>query len=127
MMTAVLLSLTLLTSAAYPADVQHARGWLRQHVPHAEQFRCLHVLWQNESHWRVRARGPMTRWGRAMGVPQSLPGSKMASAERPRWGPRWDDWREDALVQVSWGLRYIRARYGYPCRALRHFRVLSWY
>ena len=125
-MAAILLAASLTLSAGYTADVQQARHWLRERTQPAA-FRCLHVLWDAESGWRVRARGPMTRWGRAYGIPQALPGRKMRSAERPARGPRWDDWREDALVQASWGWHYIRARYGTTCRALAHFRRFSWY
>ena len=117
-MTAILLAASLTLSAGYSADVQHARHWLRERT-HPAAFRCLHLLWDRESGWRVRARGPLTRWGRAYGIPQALPGRKMRSAGR--------DWRTSALTQVRWGWRYIRARYGTPCRSLAHFRRFSWY
>jgi len=123
---ALLLTAGSLTEATYRPDVREARQWARSRMP-ARQFRCLDVLWDRESHWRVRARGPMTRHGRARGIPQALPGRKMRSAERPRRGPAWDDWRRDALVQVAWGLRYVRARYRSACAALRHQTRRGWY
>ena len=48
----------------------------------------------------------------AYGIPQSLPGSKMASAGA--------DWRTNAATQINWGLGYIDARYGSPCGAWAH-------
>ena len=46
------------------------RGW------NDAQFQCLVRLWQKESNWRYTARNPSSG---AYGIPQSLPGSKMAS------------------------------------------------
>ena len=48
----------------------------------------------------------------AAGIPQALPGSKMAIA-----GP---DWQSDAATQIRWGLGYIQALYGSPCGAWAH-------
>lgn len=107
-------------------DVREARVWLRHRMPQ-RQYRCLFRLWEAESHWRVRA-GARRLWsGGAFGIPQSVPGSKMARAERPRRGERWDDYREDALVQVVWGLHYLRGRYRSACRALGWQNVAGWY
>lgn len=116
-MTALLLALALAASG-YTPNVERAREWARQHTsPHG--FRCLHILWERESRWSVHGRGPLTRWGRAYGIPQALPGRKMRSA-----GP---DWRTNATTQVRWGLRYVRARYGTPCRARAYQRARGWY
>lgn len=109
------------TEARYTENVQRARQWSREHVK-VGQWRCLHRLWEAESHWHVHA-----RTGLAYGIPQAYPGRKMASAERPRRGPRWDSWRHDGLVQVSWGLRYVRGRYGTPCAARRFQVRFGWY
>jgi uncharacterized protein YabE (DUF348 family) len=76
-----------------------ARGW------GADQFDCLVTLWNHESHWNTHAANPSG----AYGIPQALPGSKMASA-----GP---DWQDSAETQIKWGLGYISARYGTPCGA----------
>ena len=46
----------------------------------------------------------------AYGIPQALPGSKMASAG--------DDWANNAVTQIRWGLGYIADRYGSPCSRL---------
>jgi hypothetical protein len=80
------------------------------------QFGCLVSLWDRESHWRVNAANPSSG---AYGIPQALPGSKMASA-----GP---DWRTSAETQIKWGLGYIQDRYGSPCGAWGHSESHGWY
>lgn len=116
----VLLLALLLT---YPPGVEWARDWLRDRTSD-RAFRCAHVLWTNESHWRVRAGTP---WAGPYGIPQATPGRKMNKAERPWRGKRWDDWRYDAAVQVAWGTKYVRSRYGSFCTALRFQEREGWY
>jgi hypothetical protein len=72
----------------------------------SSQFGCLVSLWNLESGWDVHAANPSSG---AYGIPQALPGSKMASA-----GP---DWQSDAAIQIHWGLGYIKSLYGSPCGA----------
>jgi hypothetical protein len=80
------------------------------------QFRYVNWLWERESSWNVYASNP---YSGAYGIPQAVPGSKMASA-----GPRW---RTSARTQIRWGLRYIRSRYGKPSRAWAHESAYGWY
>jgi hypothetical protein len=80
-----------------------------------DQFSCLVSLWNRESHWRVDAENP----DGAYGIPQALPGSKMASAG--------SDWQTNATTQITWGLGYIKARYGNPCGAWAHSQATGWY
>lgn len=80
-----------------------------------DQYSCLVSLWNRESHWRVNAANP----NGAYGIPQALPGSKMASA-----GPNW---QTNATTQINWGLGYIKARYGTPCGAWAHSQAHGWY
>ncbi|WP_051259294.1 ubiquitin-like domain-containing protein [Schaalia suimastitidis] len=87
-----------------------ARGW------DDSQFQCLVVLWQRESGWNPYAEN---RSSGAYGIPQSLPGSKMASAGA--------DWRTNPATQITWGLGYIAGRYGTPCGALAHSNSVGWY
>jgi hypothetical protein len=120
---AALLALALLLPAAEPAtaryspDVREARHWLRERTTD-RGFRCLHILWDRESGWRVHARtprnAPLSR--AAYGIPQFYPGTKL-----PRRA------RHDATLQVKAGLRYIRARYGPTCRALAFQNAWGWY
>jgi hypothetical protein len=81
----------------------------------SDQFGCLDRLWQRESGWRTTAGNPSG----AYGIPQALPGSKMASAG--------SDWRTNPATQIRWGLGYIDARYGTPCKAWAHFQSRGWY
>ena len=72
----------------------------------SSQWSCLYSLWERESTWNVYAENAASG---AYGIPQSLPGDKMASA-----GP---DWQTDAATQIKWGLGYIKQVYGTPCGA----------
>ena len=103
------------SAASYARSV--ARRMLhRFHWSVRKQFRYLVWLWNRESGWNKYARNP---YSGAYGIPQALPGSKMASA-----GPNW---RSNAWTQIRWGLRYIRARYGTPRRAWNHSQATGWY
>ena len=80
------------------------------------QFRYLNLLWMRESGWNRYACNPASG---AYGIPQAVPGSKMATA-----GP---DWRTSARTQIRWGMGYIRARYVTPWRAWQHELRSGWY
>jgi hypothetical protein len=80
------------------------------------QWRCLDTLWTRESGWRTFASN--ARSG-AYGIPQALPGGKMAT-----FG---SDWRTNPITQIRWGLWYIRATYGSPCSALAHSNGYGYY
>jgi hypothetical protein len=80
------------------------------------QWRSLRKLWNHESSWRVHADNS---YSSAYGIPQALPGHKMASKGR--------DWRTNPRTQIAWGLGYIKKRYGSPCGAWAHFRSHGWY
>ncbi|WP_183094662.1 aggregation-promoting factor C-terminal-like domain-containing protein [Nocardioides stalactiti] len=81
-----------------------------------DQWRFLDALWHRESGWNHLADNPTSS---AYGIPQSLPGSKMAVV-----GP---DWRTNPETQIRWGLAYIAARYGTPERAWAHSEKVGWY
>ncbi|MFH5824433.1 G5 domain-containing protein [Georgenia sp. AZ-5] len=91
-------------------DLAAARGW------GADQFSCLDRLWTKESNWNVYADNPTSS---AYGIPQALPGSKMASAGA--------DWATNPATQITWGLGYIAGRYGTPCSAWSHSQSVGWY
>ncbi|YAL82713.1 transglycosylase SLT domain-containing protein [Dermacoccaceae bacterium W4C1] len=93
-----------------------ARSMLAQQGFGAGQFSCLNSLWMKESGWNPSASNPSSG---AYGIPQSLPGSKMASAGA--------DWRTNPATQISWGLSYIKSRYGSPCSAWAHSQAVNWY
>lgn len=81
-----------------------------------KEYGCLVSMWTRESGWRIHAENASSG---AYGIPQALPGSKMASA-----GP---DWKDNATTQVKWGLQYIRARYSTPCGAWSRWQAKGWY
>jgi hypothetical protein len=76
----------------------------------------LDRLWTHESHWNERASNPSSG---AHGIPQALPGRKMASA-----GPNWET---NSATQIAWGLSYISARYDNPCKAWSFWLNNNWY
>jgi hypothetical protein len=75
------------------------------------QFPCLEKLWDHESGWNAKAEN---KGSGAYGIPQALPGRKMASAG--------DDWRTNPATQIKWGLGYVKGRYDTPCGAWSHFQ-----
>ena len=81
-----------------------------------DQFGCLDSLYNSESGWRVNADNPSSS---AYGIPQALPGSKMASAGA--------DWATNPVTQIRWGLGYIQDRYGSPCSAWSFKQGNNWY
>ncbi|MFT4286055.1 lytic transglycosylase domain-containing protein [Nocardioides sp.] len=82
----------------------------------SSQFDCLDKLWERESHWNPLAHNASSG---AHGIPQALPGSKMASVGA--------DWATNPVTQIKWGLGYIQARYGSPCAAWGHSQSHGWY
>ena len=91
-------------------ELAAARGW------DGRQWNCLRDLWIKESGWSTRSSNAS---GTAWGIPQALPGSKMA-----KFG---SDWRTNPATQIKWGLHYIDNRYGNPCSAWNHFQNHNWY
>lgn len=97
-----------------PRDI--AQALMPQFGFGSDQFGCLDSLWTRESNWDPVAHNPSSG---AHGIPQSLPGSKMASV-----GP---DWETNPVTQITWGLGYIQDRYGSPCSAWAHSESVGWY
>jgi hypothetical protein len=98
------------TAQAIAYGMVAARGW------NSNEFDCLVALWNRESHWNVYSHN--TGSG-AYGIPQALPGEKMASAGA--------DWATNPATQITWGLGYITARYRTPCGAWNHSQATGWY
>ena len=95
---------------------QIAAAMLSQFGWSSGQMSCLEPLWQRESGWQVSA---YNAGSGAFGIPQALPGSKMASAG--------SDWQTSAYTQIKWGLGYIQQVYGSPCGAWGHEQADGWY
>ncbi len=93
-----------------------AKALLPQFGFGADQFSCLDSIYSQESGWNTHADNPSSS---AYGIPQALPGSKMASAGA--------DWATNPATQIEWGLGYIRDRYGSPCGAWGFKQSHGWY
>ncbi|MGO1435357.1 MAG: lytic transglycosylase domain-containing protein [Canibacter sp.] len=97
-------------------DPGSAQAIAQKYVGSGAEFDCLVALWDRESGWNVYAENPGSG---AYGIPQALPGNKMADAG--------SDWQTNADTQIRWGLGYIQGRYGSPCAAWGHSESNGWY
>jgi hypothetical protein len=98
-------------------ELQQTYAWLHPPAPVSTPAvdGCLSELIERESHWVVTATNPSTG---AYGLPQAVPGSKMASAG--------SDWATNPQTQIRWMLGYVQ-RYGGSCGALAFQRANGWY
>ncbi len=94
----------------YAATVCRSYGWSETDVE------CLISLWNKESGWNPYAYNASSG---AYGIPQALPGSKMAS--------KGSDYQTNYQTQINWGLSYISSRYGNPQTAWGHWLSTGWY
>lgn len=84
----------------------------------ARQWQCVEHLWRDhESGFNDEILTP----GRADGIPQALPATKMSTAGA--------DWRTNPATQIRWGFGYIKGRYRTPCAAEASWHTHSpgWY
>lgn len=81
-----------------------------------DQYGCFNYIIMRESKWDVHAEN---RSSGAYGIPQALPGSKMASVA--------SDWRTNPATQIIWGINYMKSRYGSPCQAKGFKASHGWY
>lgn len=94
----------------YAATVCRSYGWSETDID------CLISLWNKESGWNPYAYNASSG---AYGIPQALPGSKMAS--------KGSDYQTNYQTQIDWGLSYISSRYGNPQNAWNHSQNKGWY
>lgn len=102
--------------AAGTPDPGSAQAIAMGYVGGGAEFDCLVALWNKESRWNVYSHNTSSG---AYGIPQALPGTKMASAGA--------DWATNPDTQIRWGLGYIKGRYGSPCAAWAHSQSVGWY
>lgn len=94
-----------------------ARTMMRERYGWGEaQFTCYDNIIVRESNWNTTADNPTSS---AYGIPQALPGDKMASAGA--------DWKTNPVTQISWGLQYVKESYGTPCSAWDFKKAKGWY
>lgn len=101
---------TVAQAQAYAAGAAAQRGWT------GNDWDCLVKLWTRESSWLWYAENASSG---AYGIPQSRPADKMAA-----FGANY---RDDAAVQIDWGLWYIAQAYGSPSKAWQHSEQIGWY
>lgn len=104
------------SAAAKGAAQKYALSILGKYGWGGGQFGPLKNLWNKESGWNVHA---YNKGSGAYGIPQALPGYKMASAGH--------DWHDNYKTQIRWGLGYIKGRYGNPAGAWAHSQRTDWY
>lgn len=80
------------------------------------QYSCLDQIAIHESHWNPY---DLNKSSGAYGIPQALPGSKMAVIA--------DDWHDNPITQVRWMIRYVNGRYGSACAAWSFWVDNRWY
>lgn len=85
--------------------VLNTYGWSQ------EDYDNLVKLWNKESNWNMYATNKS-----CYGIPQACPGSKMGNG-----------YKTDYTVQIKWGLKYIKNRYGNPTNAWKHSQKKGWY
>jgi hypothetical protein len=78
-----------------------------------QQWASLVSLWNQESGWNNQAQNPTT----ACGIAQFLDTT---------WGP-YGPKTSDPVLQITYGLRYIKDRYGSPAAAWAHEVANNWY
>jgi uncharacterized protein YabE (DUF348 family) len=105
---------------AYDGTPASAQAIARKMLPKfgfdSGQMDCLIQMWDRESGWNPHAANSGSG---AYGIPQALPGSKMASAG--------SDWADNPVTQITWGLGYIKERYGTPCGAWAFWQQGDYY
>lgn len=94
---------------AYAKQLLAKYGW-------AGQWNSFNALVMSESGWDVHATNKQSG---AYGIPQSLPGNKMASAG--------SDWQSNGDTQLQWMMSYIKGRYGSPDNAWSFHQKNNWY
>ncbi|MFD0704519.1 G5 domain-containing protein [Alloscardovia venturai] len=101
---------TVAQAKAYAQAAAAQYGWT------GSNWSAIEWLWNRESSWRWNAQNSSSG---AYGIPQALPGDKMSV-----YGANW---RDDASIQINWGLNYIKQRYGTPLAAQAHSKSTGWY
>ena len=106
----LVLCLTLCLAAALPAKAQDQQTWevhLLKITKDYKEYKCVKRLIYKES-----SNNPDARNGSHYGLPQGR--TRYLASASP-------------TAQVTWMMKYIRARYDDGCAALRHHNTKGWY
>ena len=101
-----------------PSQAQaYAKSILPKYGLSPSEFQDLVQLWDRESGWNMHAENASSG---AYGIPQADPdgGQGVANSE---------SYRNNAEVQIQWGLKYIKDRYGSLSQAWQHEVEDGWY
>lgn len=104
------------SNSTSPKPTGSHKHWMKQAGIPKSWYEDLNWIINHESGWRVNATNPGSG---AYGLPQSLPGNKMASAGR--------DWRTNPITQLKWMYSYVKGRYGNASNAKHFWQTHNWY
>ena len=103
------------STPSVPPEWETCAGWARKAgVSEADLYNALTLIY-HESGCRVNAKNPSG----AYGIPQALPGSKMAE-----FGA---DWETNPVTQIKWMAKYVKDRYGGWQQAMAYWWGHHWY
>ena len=101
-----------------PAQAKaYAYSQLKSYGLNPSQFEDLVKLWTRESSWNMHAENASSG---AYGIPQADPDGGQGIANS-------SSYRNNAMVQIQWGLKYIKDRYGSLANAWAHECADGWY
>lgn len=101
-----------------PAQAKaYAYSQLKSYGLNPAQFEDLVKLWTRESSWNMHAENASSG---AYGIPQADPDGGQGIANSSAY-------RNNAMVQIQWGLKYIKNRYGSLANAWAHEVAAGWY
>lgn len=92
---------TKITSFTRNPDKATCQAWMRVAGIAESDMEVAYTLIWHESKCRYDATNPSSG---AYGIPQSLPGRKMAT--------EGDDWQTNPITQLRWMVKYVKGRYG---------------
>ena len=104
------------SKVSIPPEREQCAGWAREAGVSELDLEAALELIYHESGCRVDATNPSSG---AYGIPQSLPGNKMAS-----FG---DDWQTNPVTQIRWMSNYVTKRYGGWQLAMDYWWQHHWY
>ncbi len=104
------------SNSTSPKPTGSHKHWMEQAGIPKSWYEDLNWIINHESGWRVNATNPGSG---AYGIPQSLPGNKMASAGK--------DWRINPITQLKWMYSYVKGRYGNASNAKHFWQTHNWY
>lgn len=104
------------SNSTSPKPTGSHKHWMKQAGIPKSWYEDLNWIINHESGWRVNATNPGSG---AYGLPQSLPGNKMASAGK--------DWKTNPITQLKWMYSYVKGRYGNASNAKHFWQTHNWY